>query len=90
MVLNNDAVLSNRGPCNFLVKADGKKRRFELTETFYGVGDQAGNVCFHNFLVSVRDKFCWSVTHRTDVISPKEGLIYANCIREVLASIDLS
>ena len=80
--------MSNRGACDFLAKPE--TRKFELTETFYGVGGQTMPVCFSHYVVSVRGKFCWTVAHNDDdIITKEDGSIYADCIRRVLDGIDL-
>ena len=87
---NVDFLMSNRGPCQFLVKGDGKqKRKFELTETYYAFTDRGFPTCFSQFLVSVRGRLCWSLAFREDVIEEKEARIYIDCINEVLREIVL-
>ena len=39
-------LMSNRGACDFLVKADGKMRPFELTQMYVGLGDLTVTVVF--------------------------------------------
>ena len=76
-------LMSNRGACDFLFKADGRMRPFELTEMYVGNGDLTLTVVFLQFLTTVRGKLCWNIVYRDDVISEDEAKIYVECIQEV-------
>ena len=84
-----DFGFSNRGACGFMNKKDGRKRKFELTETYYGCSAQFGTAFFLHFIVSVRGKLCWSMTYRDDVVTSAEAQVYARCIERVLNEIKM-
>ena len=82
-------LMSNRGACDFLVKADGKVRQFELTEMYVGNGDLTLPVVLMQFLTTVRGKLCWNIVYRDDILSEEEAKMYVECIQQVLGEIEL-
>ena len=86
-----DFYLSNRGAANFLVKEDGKMRKFELVETYYACSTNDSSYCFTHLIVSVRGKICWTMTFREDAdLTADEASIYAECIRDVFSEIEVA
>ena len=85
-----DMGVSNRGAFSFLERNGSRDRKFELTETYYGVTTtHSAPYVFTHFFVSVRGKLCLTTTVDSNIVNEEETQIYSDCIKEVLQTIDL-
>ena len=84
-----DMGISNRGACRFFERNGAEERKFELTETYYGVPMNSASMVFVHYLVSVHGKLCLTMTVDDNIVNEQETQIYKDCITEVLQTIDL-